>query len=104
MAYPTTDEAVIEDFRLWLVDQDPLGEYSYTSVFDCCFAQYLKAREYAIRPLVRPCSWQEFCEDDHGEIIASPSSKIPAFIDVAVAVRPRTFGGALNKLNELLTA
>jgi len=92
---PDTDEALIADFRTWLTTKDPLEEYQYVDNEGCAFAQYLHTRLPDEEISVGVFS---FSINDHDRLL-------PEVIDKAVHQTQgsiRTFGRALQKLDELL--
>jgi len=92
---PDTDEALITDFRSWLTTKDPLEEYQYVDNEGCAFAQYLHTR----------LPDEEISVGVFSFSINDQDRELPKVIDQAVHLTQgsiRTFGRALQKLDELL--
>jgi len=92
---PATDAELITDFRAWLTTKDPLEEYQYVDNEGCAFAQYLRAclpdEEISVGVFSFSINDEEY--------------PLPKVIDQAVHLTQgsiRTFGRALQKLDELL--
>jgi hypothetical protein len=92
---PDNDEALITDFRAWLMTKDPLEKYQYVDLKGCAFAQYLRAclpdEDISVGVF-------SFSINDHDRLL-------PEVIDKAVHQTQgtiRTFDRALQKLDELL--